>query len=264
MIIPVFEASERTLCRLLPYKWLSTQVSAPTPASATAQATGASALGLCKASQLAGSLVELEQTVSRTLSSVTAGQLGKKLSHSRQASHLPQNISTPTAGGYNAYAADQEHNTDSAVLDIQVARDADRLNELCTADTSATISPAGADHQWQASVAAGQALPSAPRASLLLRLVTRTVITGCMVLVACALPFFGGIMGFFGETCSCSLRACIEPCCPHLKQHVLHADMRTLSGSAACVMCAHAMRVWAPHLVMINQMLHTCTWMNCF
>eukprot|EP00775_Hariotina_reticulata_P012815 gene12815-12942_t len=38
-----------------------------------------------------------------------------------------------------------------------------------------------------------------PAASWVLMFINRTLITGCMVLVACALPFFGSIMGFFGS-----------------------------------------------------------------
>lgn len=188
MIIPVFEASERTICRLLPYNWLTKQLP---KAAATVQLTDVSIHGMRKASQLAGSFVDLEQALSRRLSSVTTGQLGRVLSASRQAPYVPQNSNTVTEAGLSEPQSADVYCKGIAQPDVFVAENSSGLSKSC----SSTAGPTAFSI-----TASGPAAAEAPRASLLLRLLNRTVITGCMVLVACALPFFGGIMGFFGES----------------------------------------------------------------
>lgn len=89
--------------------------------------------------------------------------------------------------------SDQQHHQLHAAMCYQATGD----SQLAVSDSTAAAAAA-----LDARDAAAAAADHAVQPSLLLKLLNRTLLTGLMLFVACALPFFGAIMGFFGK-CSC-------------------------------------------------------------
>lgn len=203
LMLPVFEACERLMLDSFPRcRWLGTssppqQPVAPTrPASVILRvlspATTADSATLSHMASLATHMVELTRTMSRSTSD--AG-------HQRDSEHAGA-VASPTCAAAGPAASSKK----LQLLEVRCVTPDAAAHAGCVLapgqkQPSACHVVDGDQLQAASSPPAASAAAEAPRhgASIALMLVNRTVITGLLLFVACALPFFSSIMGFFGE-----------------------------------------------------------------
>ena len=212
-MLPVFEAVERHIINRFPNThWLSTTIS-PQQQQQPSSASG-KVLMTCPLSPAAsadtntvGHMTSLASHMSDLTRSLSSVVLGVQQQHQHE--------------GTTARSETSHSRTQSAT---RPAGSSHTLQDGCSVSTSSTLHAdcVVAPEQWptqgsyakQPSAAGMVSVPDeakaaaaaetvGPRhhATAMLMFVNRTVITGLMLFVACALPFFSSIMGFFGECC---------------------------------------------------------------